>query len=341
MFQRSEFACAVYRDRYILVAGGSSENLDDMESGGVFDVRTDVHAALPALPEITNKVCHGCIMEDYFYVVLFNWSVYRLELTKDFTWECIPPFSGVKQGHVDTVISKGTHLFFFGFEESFRYDPKSNSSISLIQKPTPTAKSSYAIVGDDIYVIGGIEVKKEILGECFTTYGGCLPIVEIYNTRTNTWRSAPSLPKPLARAGAVVFGRWIVVTGGVNSFYFDNYPSYVYDTLTRQWTEREEGCLLSREGHCCLPIDGRYLISVGGRKEMTQGAIKAIRRNQIIPNWNIIEHFFLMRKLVELGRAHPIVIAENRKDRREVGAMQMLMTDLMSDMFKEVLSYLI
>jgi len=344
MFQRSEFACDVYKDRYILVAGGSSENLEDMESGGVFDVRTDVQAALPSLPDIKNKVCHGCVMGDYFYVVLFNWSIYRLELTKDFTWESIPPLGGVKQGHVDSVISDGRHLFFFGFDESIIYDPKTNSSIRLPPKPTPAAKSSYAVVGDDIYVIGGIEIKKEVVGECFTTYGGCLSIVEVYNTTTNSWRQEPSLPKSLARAGATVFGRWIVVTGGVNSFYFDNYPSYVYDTLTRRWAEREEGCLLAREGHSCVPIDGRYLISVGGRKEINQCAIKAIRRNLIIPNWNVIEHFFLVRKLVELGRAHPIdplAIAKNVKDRREIEAIHMLMINLLSDMFKEVLSYLI
>eukprot|EP00667_Euglena_gracilis_P015149 EG_transcript_15737 len=98
--------------------------------------------------------------------------------------------------------------------ESRRWGP-------LPPMPTKRAATAAVVVGEDIYVLGGL------LGQLPTS------TVEIYNTTANYWRRGPPMPTPRGGASAVVYGDQIWVLGGLNQDPVDVVE--IYSTKTATW----------------------------------------------------------------------------------------------------------
>jgi hypothetical protein len=121
----------------------------------------------------------------------------------------LPPLSSVQSGLA--VVENGGRVYAIGGADSFgnavptlrAYDPAERRFVEL--QPMLSARSLPAAVslGDEIVVVGGEN-------------GSALATVEIYDTRTNQWRTGPLLPAPRAGAFAVVADGVVVVGGGVD-----------------------------------------------------------------------------------------------------------------------------
>ena len=90
--------------------------------------------------------------------------------------------------------------------------------------PIPTARSAAmtAVVGNDIYVVGGL------FGELSSA------TVEIYNTTSNYWRRGHHIPNPRCCGAIVAYGDQIWVLGGWNEEALDVVE--ILDTKTGVWT---------------------------------------------------------------------------------------------------------
>jgi N-acetylneuraminic acid mutarotase len=88
-----------------------------------------------------------------------------------------------------------------------------------------------ATIGDNIYVIGGIDKP-----------GNALDTVEVYNIKNDSWKKVAPLPKPLHHSAASSFNGKIYVIGGSSSYSSSNdwIPTnklFIYDPIADKWTE--------------------------------------------------------------------------------------------------------
>lgn len=116
------------------------------------------------------------------------------------------------------------------------YDTRIGAWGKAADIPTPRIAAQAAVFGGDVYVFGGYS-RGKIRGE------KDLKIVEVYNTRTNTWSRARDMPT--LRRGfrtAVVDGEIYVIGGAI----FDRQRDLrvatdlveAYDPLTERWKKR-------------------------------------------------------------------------------------------------------
>jgi N-acetylneuraminic acid mutarotase len=101
--------------------------------------------------------------------------------------------------------------------------------------PIGTSVSAYrtevtaATIGDNIYVIGGIDKP-----------GNALDMVEVYNTKNDSWKKVAPLPQPLHHSAASSFNGKIYVIGGSSSSGVNWIPTnklFIYDPLEDKWIE--------------------------------------------------------------------------------------------------------
>ncbi len=112
-----------------------------------------------------------------------------------------------------------------------RYDPVTNTWVTLASMFTARAAAAAAVVDDAIFVIGG---RTATGGPCS---GGPLSVVERYDIDTNTWSTVAPLPGP-ARSdlAAVSHGGKIFVFGGCSGVFSITGEVDRYDPQTNTWT---------------------------------------------------------------------------------------------------------
>jgi N-acetylneuraminic acid mutarotase len=130
-------------------------------------------------------------------------------------------FTLIILGFLNLSISTGQHVF--------------SETKSLLQQ-IGTSMSTYrtevtaATMGDNIYVIGGIDKP-----------GKALDTVEVYNIKNDSWKKVASLPQPLHHSAASSFNGKIYVIGGSSSYSVDDWiPSnkiFIYDPIVDKWIE--------------------------------------------------------------------------------------------------------
>lgn len=252
--QRTDFACTAYQDQYILIAGGSNQN-GDSTSTVIYDMENHTHSDLPDLPVHMNN-CEGAIINDAFHVICpDNKILYRLSLSErsKSTWEKIH-CSSVKSDSNEKKIYKSDLLSVGIYGKMFRYDVDKNKRIRIPKMPTTAFDFTTATIGNQIYVIGGINYHSQYLTSMM-----------IFDTSTSTqcWRAGPSLPMPLAGASATIFQEYIVVTGGKHDDNAMSNQVFIFDTLTQQWTQKIFRMLQPRTNHKCVCV-GSQIVCVGG-----------------------------------------------------------------------------
>lgn len=119
--------------------------------------------------------------------------------------------------------------------------------------PTPRNHLGAVSVGGLVFVFGG------------RSRGGNVPVTEVYDPRTDTWRSAPPMPTPRSGyAVAAVRGRIFVMGGEVGrpTTYPENEE---FDPRTNTWTARAP-MPTPRHGLAAVAVEDRiYVISGGPR----------------------------------------------------------------------------
>jgi hypothetical protein len=132
----------------------------------------------------------------------------------------------------------------------FRYSIEADRWERLAPMPTARGAAATAVVGDRLYVAGGM------------LRGRPLRALEAYDFGTGKWIRLSDLPEPLEHAPAAALGGDLYIVGGRNEETDALRDVFRYDPATDRWTEstplpRESGGLEAME------VDGR-LMAIGG-----------------------------------------------------------------------------
>lgn len=99
------------------------------------------------------------------------------------------------------------------------------------EMPTPRVEPSAGTVGSNIYVIGGADYSKSLIGIRFDK-------VEIYDTQKDKWITS-TRPMPVAadHTAAAAYENKIYVIGGFTEGRVPTNKLFIYDTIKDEWTE--------------------------------------------------------------------------------------------------------
>jgi DNA-binding CsgD family transcriptional regulator len=143
-----------------------------------------------------------------------------------------------------------------------RYDPNTNTWVSLTDKPTAASHVQAAVVRGIIYVPGGERSD-----------GSVLDTLEAYDPRTQRWEQLPPLPEPRSRyALASEEGRLYLFGGWDGSTYRNEV--FIYDPDSKTW--RTGAVMPTPRRHAgAAAVEGRIYV-IGGENDT--GALRVNER---------------------------------------------------------------
>ncbi len=127
--------------------------------------------------------------------------------------------------------------------------------------PTPRTEVTSAVIGNDVYVIGGAQEGPVASSK-----------VEIFNMDNRSWRNSPSLPVPLHHTVAVTLQGKIYVLGGYLDGWISVNTTYVYDPADGQWQEGPE-MPRTKAAFTAQVIDNRIYTIGGAATRMVGGRL--------------------------------------------------------------------
>ena len=339
-FHRFNFAVSVHKQRHMFIAGGYGENGIRLRSSSTFDILTQTHLPLPDLPQEfieSHTFCKGAIFSNHFYVVGNFGSMIRLDRSTQCQWQPILQ-NNVKLQSLEAVISFSKYIFIFGDcgNNNTLYEPCLEKFTDLPKIIAPRRGAAYASVDDKIYVIGGFQWNR--LANTAS--------VEVFNLSNMTWTLISPLPHPIRNASATVIdNRWIIVIGGHSHEHKHSPFTYVFDTCTQKWTESRMILSAGRTLHECTTFNGCEVAMTGGLtgRGINFCSFEIVHKKHIIPNWEIIGIFILMRQLVNSDRASikTSLTGANAEVKIFHSIMRLLIAEFNRDLFRFILSFLI
>jgi DNA-binding CsgD family transcriptional regulator/N-acetylneuraminic acid mutarotase len=112
--------------------------------------------------------------------------------------------------------------------EVHRFEPQTNSWISLSSKPKAVFDICGAVINGQIYIPGG---RYNLNSQQPTN------IMEIFDPSTNQWRTSSPLPIPLSGYGLVAYEGILYIFGGWDGTNYRN-SVFSYDPVLEEWLER-------------------------------------------------------------------------------------------------------
>lgn len=153
---------------------------------------------------------------------------------------------------------------------SWEYDPATDSWKALAPLPTKRGSPLAAVVNDKIYVIGGATTPP---GSNQTSIDQmqaqvCLGTVEEYDPATNTWRERATMPTPRNHAAVgVVNGKIYVIGGRVGAAFIglasDTSVVEEYDPVTNKWGPPRARMPTARSALAAGVYNGRIYVAGG------------------------------------------------------------------------------
>ena len=137
-----------------------------------------------------------------------------------------------------------------------RYEPATNTWVSLADMPTGRGGLGAAVVGNAIYAIGGRTGSSPCSGGELTT-------VERYDIGTNTWSTVAPLPGARSDLAAVAHGGKIYVFGGCKSGVFLGDVD-VYNPVTNTWSTAPLDMPTARASMYGAAAKGNTVYVIGG-----------------------------------------------------------------------------
>ena len=161
------------------------------------------------------------------------------------------------------LISAG--MFLYGSNDI----PPQSFWKSGTKMPTPRSETASAVLGDKIYVIGGLDKKDKPLD-----------IVEVYDVKLDKWSVAAPLPIPLDHSAADVFNEKIYLVGGKGIDSQTSNRLFIYDPVVNKWVEGKS-MPTARYALTADFIDG-MLFAIGGKnKELMGYAHETLNINEV------------------------------------------------------------
>ena len=140
----------------------------------------------------------------------------------------------------------------------FRYNPEDDTWETLRNKPTPVMDVKGALIGEKIYVPGGLSED-----------GMPTDILEIYDPRTDSWEVGAPLPKAISAYALVDFEGQLYLFGGWD-WEQALADVVVYDPVDDAWREGTPMAMPKYDGGAVSLAD--KIVVLGGRNE--GGALK-------------------------------------------------------------------
>jgi len=171
------------------------------------------------------------------------------------------------------------------------YDLRNNSWKTLSSKmPTRRAGCSGVLIGDKVYIIGGIRKKsmdvfdvktyewektipmETVRSWCSAVgYGNDILVfggentedkAERFNVDANVWETLPPMPRKRSTCCAVRIGNKIYLLGGISQTAVD-----VFDLDSMTWDKNGaiQNLMLTERDYCCAVSIQHYLLIIGGR----------------------------------------------------------------------------
>ncbi len=160
------------------------------------------------------------------------------------------------------------------------YDPIANQWTLKADCPVAKEDMTSTVIGNNIYIIGGIDVTQSI------TYSS----VEVYNTTTNKWSSIASMPVALTNATAATYDGKIYVFGGRYNGYnqsvgrYNPGIAYIYDPATNVWSQKDVG--ISGSAAVIYQDEVYFFHTNGFKKYNLKTGVITMLRTIGIPNAN-------------------------------------------------------
>ena len=270
--QRSDFGCVRINSRQVMILGGKMD-LTGLRKCEIFDLTSRNWSKGPVLP-IEMRFCRATLVGKYVYVCGVYTDFFRLNLEKeDADWRRLP--SMTVSGLGCELISDSRYVYRIGDNDTrttfSRFDTKHNIWESLPSLSQGRAMFGAAISGEDIYAIGG---RSGLSGDTI------LNSVEVYNLKTNEWRSGPKLPRTLFGHSVHVIKNFIFLSGGQLTHSSNPLASMlVLDTSRKEWSPLDVHLPAGVTGHSMLS-SGWALILFGGKSDpkcVNKGEINMIK----------------------------------------------------------------
>lgn len=170
-------------------------------------------------------------------------------------WESLAPLSKARSSMAlatfdEKIIVIGGHSEAGVLDTVEMYDPTTHTWSALSNKPTAVYDASAALIGEKIYVPGGIAAT-----------GAPSKVVEVFNPRKNTWEKCADLPMAISGYGLTSFEGKLYLFGGWDSLK----PLDIvlrYDPLTDTW--QQESHMPTARFHSAVLADNGKIYVMGG-----------------------------------------------------------------------------
>jgi len=185
----------------------------------------------------------------FLSLVLPTFSVPLVRAADD-SWTTMAPPPTPFYSNIGAAVVDGK-IYFIGSQINAKYDPETNTWVSIASPPTYNGWGSVVACQNKIYLIGGNASKP----------------TQVYNPATDIWENKTSIPTSRIYQQANVVGNKIyVISGsvmaplGVVTFFNSN---DVYDPETDSWSEMEP-IPTPVEGYASAVLDDKIYIIGGG-----------------------------------------------------------------------------
>lgn len=136
------------------------------------------------------------------------------------------------------------------------YDPKANQWTTLPSMPQARFRHGAAVVGGDMYLIGGRDVNDSVIRS-----------IDVFHSASNSWETlAPSSQWEDAASDLVVVavGTYIYAISGYTQDYATKSTVSVFDTATKQWLPVQLSSMATSRGDACAAAIGQLIYVFGG-----------------------------------------------------------------------------
>ena len=333
IFKRRHFACGVYQDRYIVIAGGCQEINTELQSTAIYDVVTQTCIALPDLPFASRY--HGVVLNDYFYVTDLYSELHRICLSRRMRWEFVAKQQGFRR--IEGMVTDGSRIFLIDWNSQITCLEPSTNEFFPIKGSTHAMRRvdfSTVVIDDKIYMMGGRTMDGEPNDQATEK-------ITVFDIVNKSWNETQPLPTSLANFTALSIDRWIVVTGSKLESDSSRSKGFIYDTHTKMWREANVALSSPRWGHRCVNL-GSQIITLGGFYQNFDYCPMTAIHIQHIPDliWMMLKPYILLRQLIHDGRAAPIVVTNTKKNTNADVIVEKVFTDMPLDIFRNILLFL-
>ncbi len=195
---------------------------------------------LATMPEPVTEIT-GALLDGKFYVAGgIDQSPGTTDYTQVYdvatnTWETVASLPKIRD-HAAMTSFEGKVYLFSGFDlhggenidMAWVYDPAMDAWEAIAKMPAPRYASSAVVVGDYIYIVGGLMVDYGLAGP------GTNNEVLRYHPRTNTWDILAPAIEVREHASAVAFDGKIYMIGGRNETLLSSIE--IYDPESNTWS---------------------------------------------------------------------------------------------------------